>query len=204
MREIIYPKQNDEMINYADRLTNQQNRAKNCIPTIHSQLQKEKICDIYRWRTTLAPAYLNNKQEMETELRVWEYNWYRMKNIMIKYKQDHDLGTNEIQLLGDYQSFTNPKRWNAILTRIHDKEPPRTNSEFRKISYPLFKELAKPVLRYQTYHPGKYENKSNHIPQCPTCNRVCNGKSQLTKHRKILYNADNMGKKYTNTNNAQT
>ena len=42
MGGIIYPKQNDDIIEYANRNTNQENRTKNCIPTIHSQLQKRK------------------------------------------------------------------------------------------------------------------------------------------------------------------
>ena len=71
MNEIIYPRQNNEGQEYVGRPTNQENRTRYCLPTIHSQLQKEKICDIYRWRTTLSPAYLNNTQEIETERGFW-------------------------------------------------------------------------------------------------------------------------------------
>ena len=103
MNGIIYPKQANDDTQYVNRLTNQENRTKYCLATVHSQLQKEKICDIYRWRTTLSPAYLNNAQEMETEMRLFEYNWYRMKEIMIKNHEDQFLTDKEIQLMGDYQ-----------------------------------------------------------------------------------------------------
>ena len=63
--EIIYQKANSINQEYEKRDTSEENRTKYCQPTVHSQLHKEKICDTYRWRTTLSPSYLNNQQEME-------------------------------------------------------------------------------------------------------------------------------------------
>ena len=154
--EIIYPRQNQENREYLGRPTNRANRTRYCIPTVHSQLQKERICDIYRWRTTLSPAYLNNRQEMETEMRIFEYNWYRMKKIMIKHHEQQNLTENEIQLMGDYQSMVHPERWKEIEIRIRTQNPPSNNTQYRKTQYQSFKELAKLVQRYQTYYPGKY------------------------------------------------
>ena len=78
------PHKKGEEQEYAQRASNEYNGKHYCLPTVNSQLQKGKICDIYRWRITLAPAYLNNQMEMETDLGVWGYNWYRMKEIVKK------------------------------------------------------------------------------------------------------------------------
>ena len=75
LREITYPNSQT----HEEQENNEALRKKYCVPTFYSQLHSGKIKDIYRWKTTLAPAYLNNQQEMENELRIWEYNWYRMK-----------------------------------------------------------------------------------------------------------------------------
>ena len=209
MNEIIYAaeKEKDENENYQTRDTNEYNRTKYCLPTIHSQLQKEKVCDIYRWKTTLSPAYLNNKQDMENEMRLWEFNWYRMKDIMTKHHDEEPLSNEEIQLMGDYQSMCKPERWRELEQRIRTQEPPRTNVQLRKIAYHSFKELAKLVLRYQTYYPEKYIPKHDKPNICPTCGIRCNGKSQLTKHRKntetckeAYWNDINQMKKCTNQN----
>ena len=136
MREIIYPKTTDKEQDYTKRANNEYNRKKYCLPTINSQLQKERICDIYRWRITLAPAYLNNQLEMETDLRVWEYNWYRAKEIMKKHHDKENMTQDEIEILGDYQSFCKPERWQEIETRLRTQEPPRANREFRKNCIP--------------------------------------------------------------------
>ena len=43
VNEIIYPKQNEDETQYVNRLTNQENRTKYCLETIHSQLRQEKF-----------------------------------------------------------------------------------------------------------------------------------------------------------------
>ena len=83
MDEIIYTKKENEEHGYEWRDTNETNRTKYCQPANNTlPVAQRKICDIYRWKTTMSPAYLNNQQEMENELRLWEYSWYRMGNIM--------------------------------------------------------------------------------------------------------------------------
>ena len=46
---------------------------------------------------------------METDLRVWEHSWRRMKGILNKYNHEQDLTIDEEYLLGDYQSFVHPE-----------------------------------------------------------------------------------------------
>ena len=62
---------------------------------------------------------------METELRVWEYNWYRMKEITIKHEQNQNLLGDASRLIGGYQSFVRPDRWADIVISILAQEPPR-------------------------------------------------------------------------------
>ena len=38
------------------------------IPTIESKAHGEKLCDIYRWYTTKASTYLNNRDEYDAEI----------------------------------------------------------------------------------------------------------------------------------------
>ena len=75
---------NEEGLRSGDRTANVELRRKRCIPTIYTQLQKGKLGDIYRWETTLAPSYLNNKIDCENGLKVWEFNWYRIRDIVKK------------------------------------------------------------------------------------------------------------------------
>ena len=77
-----------------------------------------------------------------------------------------------------------PERWREMEKRIRAQLPPRNNNQYRAIHYQSFKELAKLVLRYQTYYPGKYITEHDAPLQCPTCGKQCNGSSQLTKRRK--------------------
>ena len=120
---------------------------------------------------------------MENDLRIWEYNWYRMKAIMIKNHNKENMTQNEIELMGDFQSFCQPQRWKETEQRIREQNPPINNKELCKVGYPCFKELSKLLLKYKTYYEEKYEPKQN-ILICPTCHRPCNGMAQLTKHRK--------------------
>ena len=56
-------------------------RRKHKVLTAHSQLHVAKIGDIYRWETTLAPAYLNNAQDSNIELLILALAWIRIQNI---------------------------------------------------------------------------------------------------------------------------
>ena len=60
---------------------------------------------------------------MENDLRIWEYNWYRMKAIMIKNHNKENMTQNEIELMGDFQSFCQPRRWKETEQRIREQNP---------------------------------------------------------------------------------
>lgn len=45
---------------------------KHNVPTIHSQLMRAKLCDIYRWGTSVSQEYLNNKAECDDILNMWK------------------------------------------------------------------------------------------------------------------------------------
>ena len=77
------------------------------------------------------------------------------ENIM----KNHDegiLNNEEIQIMGDYQSFCKPERWGEMEQRIRNQDPPNTNNQYRKIAYASFEELSKLLLRYKTYYPEKF------------------------------------------------
>ena len=48
--------------------TNKQIRRENNLPTIESGIYSEKLCSIYRWETTNANTFLDNKDEMNSGL----------------------------------------------------------------------------------------------------------------------------------------
>ena len=78
---------------------------------------------MYRWKTTLSPAHLNNKIDMGSEIKIWEYNRQRMKKILQKIKENEALGQNAIGIIGDFQSFTKPENWNELSTQIMTQNP---------------------------------------------------------------------------------
>ena len=120
---------------------------------------------------------------MENGMRLWEYNWYRVGNIMQEHHEEQPLQSEEIQILGDCQSFCKPDRWEATEQRIRTQEPPRTNGEYREIAYPSFGELAKLLPRYENITQKNIYTK-HHNPNIPPTRGVqCNGKTQLIKHR---------------------
>ena len=43
-------------------------RYDNNIPTTHSQKSKDKICDIYRWETSISPSYSNNINRRDSQI----------------------------------------------------------------------------------------------------------------------------------------
>ena len=85
LREIIITgkryRENDER-----NITNYNIRRDSNVPTICSQLQRGKLCDIYRWKTSMSPAYLNNKDECDGVINIWKIMWIRMQNVMSKIK----------------------------------------------------------------------------------------------------------------------
>ena len=63
-------------LQYDSRIKNVELRTKHCVPQIYSQIHREVKYVIYRWRTTMSMASLNNnKSEFRNELRIWEYDW---------------------------------------------------------------------------------------------------------------------------------
>ena len=56
------------------------------VPTSRSRLHVAKIGDIYRWKTALSPAYLNDAQDYNIELQILERKWIRMKTLYNKKK----------------------------------------------------------------------------------------------------------------------
>ena len=76
-------------------------------------------------------------------------------------KQQNDLFLNneDIQIMGDYQSFCKPERWKEMERRIRTQNPPTRHLEYRKIAYRSFNELAQLLLRYNTYYPEHIKTK---------------------------------------------
>ena len=99
LRDIVIGKTSNE--SEETRITNYEIRRNNNIPTICSQLQRENYV-IYRWKTSLSPAYLNNKDECDGMISIWEIMWTRMQNIMRKIKDKEQLDDREI---GIYKTF---------------------------------------------------------------------------------------------------
>ena len=60
LREIIIGKGDDdsEIMKISNWVLRNNN---NNIPTEYSQRNKDKLCDIYRWKTSLPPSYLKSK-----------------------------------------------------------------------------------------------------------------------------------------------
>ena len=71
----------------AAKITNAELRRKHCIQAIYAT-RKRKPRNVYRWRTAIAPAYLNNKLGCGNEHKVWEQNWYRVAIIKNEHVQD--------------------------------------------------------------------------------------------------------------------
>lgn len=77
-------------------------------------------------------------------------------NIIKKEQETQYINQDEIQLLGDYQSFTKPDNWEVMISYITKQDPPTTNKGYLKIPYRHFNDLAKLMYRYKTYYPEIY------------------------------------------------
>ena len=71
-------------MNKKEKMAIMKNFGGNAITQQYMRNYKKKIRNVYRLKTTLAPSYLNNKLDMENELRAWGYKWYRTKAILAK------------------------------------------------------------------------------------------------------------------------
>ena len=92
-------------------ISNYNIRKNNNIPTIHSQLMRDKLCDIYRWKTSLSPAYLNNMDECESLISRWTILWERMKQILIKKHNDNNLNDEEKNNYNTFKSLVKKEMW---------------------------------------------------------------------------------------------
>ena len=109
LRSIIYGK---NIINENEqRITNYDLRAENNISTTHSQLTRDKICDIYRWKTSLSPSYLNNKEDCENMLNMWRILWNRMKNIINKIEEENEINEEENELYETFKKLVRKELW---------------------------------------------------------------------------------------------
>ena len=97
---------------------------------------------IYRWRITLAPSYLNNQIEMETDLRIWEYNWYRMKEITKNTTKKKPLRKMKSRFWATIDLFVN-LIVGETLNKEYGRKINQENKEFGKIAYHIYKELEK-------------------------------------------------------------
>ena len=79
-----------------------------------------------------------------------------------------DIMQNEIEIVGDFQSFVNPGDWEALCLQIRTQTPPMSNQELCRMEYAGFEEQKKLVLVYQTYYPA-IRTSHQHIALCPTC-----------------------------------
>ena len=73
LRAIIMGKYDDG--NNENKISNYNDRKNSNVPTIHSQLIRDNICDIYRWKTSLSPAYINNIEKCDNVINTWEIMW---------------------------------------------------------------------------------------------------------------------------------
>ena len=103
-----------------------------------------------------SPRMIKQKQDMGNGLRICVCNWCRMRTVLTKYKLGEQLEDDEILLLGDFQSFAKPGRRIEVATGIREQGSPAKNRQLCKMQYPSGEELARLVLRYQTYYTETY------------------------------------------------
>ena len=82
LRDIIGKEDNE----YSPEISNWYLRYGNNIATIRSQKMEDKICDINRWETSMAPEYLNNTEEFDNRVNRWIILWRRTKAITNSFK----------------------------------------------------------------------------------------------------------------------
>ena len=83
-------------------INNHNLRKYNNAPTTHSQLIRGKLRDIYRWKTSLSPTYLNNDDECERFINRWIMLWGRMNRILIKNQNKETLDNGKQET---YETF---------------------------------------------------------------------------------------------------
>ena len=67
--EIILCKYNKDGNN--PKMSNYLLREGNAMPAIFAQLLRCKLCEIYRWMTSISPAYLNNRDDYDNMINRW-------------------------------------------------------------------------------------------------------------------------------------
>ena len=179
LRSIVYG--NNAINENEHRNTNYDLRVENNISTTHSQLIRDKICDIYRWKTSLSPSYLNNKEDCENMLNMWKKLWNRMRNIINKIKDENEINEEEKELYETFKKLVRKELWTKIKGIISENEPKNNISIYK---YNDFKELAKLTLKFRTYYSEKQERKTDNDFICPTCGKIEHSKARLTIHRK--------------------
>ena len=146
--------------------------------------EKQRRCDIYRWRPTLPPGKFKRPnrhaaRDESTGVKLVS----REKRTKIPNRRTHR------------QRRARTSRAISILRRTwklacygslnNQAGPPTTNRAYWEIPYMPFKELTKLPYRYQTYYPERYiANENSEIAKCPICQKECRGEIQLAKHRK--------------------
>ena len=86
-----------------------------------SQKLRDKLCDIYRWKTSLSPTYLSDINNCEIFLNRWAEMRNRMRNIFILLEEKELLNDDE---KGTYETFKNlvkPEYWEEVKNRIRNK-----------------------------------------------------------------------------------
>ena len=143
--------------------------------------KEKKLCDIYRWKTSLSPAYLNNKDECDGMISIWKIMWTRMQNIMRKVKDKEQLDDREIGIYKTFKKLVKKEKWEYISNNIINNEP---SDKLHKYRYEEFKEITKLMLTFRTYFEESYERQNDIGFVCPTCGKISYSKGQLTIHQK--------------------
>ena len=76
----IYNENLNEWAN--EHKTNENIRRGHRIPTIESEIKGEKLCNIYRWRTTNSSTYLNRQQAYNAEINYLNIKCEDFKEIL--------------------------------------------------------------------------------------------------------------------------
>ena len=107
---VIGPNENND-IDARNRKSNREIRKENRVATTFSQKLRDMLCDIYRWKTSLSPAYLNNINKCELHINRWVEMWKRMKNILSKIENEEILDYNENEIYEMYKDLVKPEFW---------------------------------------------------------------------------------------------
>ena len=80
-------------------------RKGNNITTIYSQLLRDNLCDVFRWMTSLPPAYLNSIDECGNLINRWEILWGSTKLIINKNKNEENTNYAEKEVYGTFKNL---------------------------------------------------------------------------------------------------